>query len=213
MVMTDAGEDYFLGRDRPSLWEAERAEAEAWHHEMAEPPEEHDDGDDDVPPPDEPPAVYDALTDSAYAKVWGEALRWTVDQAEPPFTVRDVSLAYAEAWAEALRRIGWTVIPPDPNAGPLTSAAAPATSHEAARRAAITGGTVEAHILENCLAFGGWTTDEIEAASGRSHGSVSGAMNRLKRKGLVRETDETRPTRGGSPAFVYVLTDIAPEYR
>lgn len=164
----------------------------AWEHEMAEPREPHDDGDDDIPPPDEPAVI------NTFVEQWRDVIEATVT---------------SDDLAEVLRRRGWTVTAPDPDAGPLVARDAPETSHEAARRAAVTGGSLEAHILEACLHWGGWTCDEIEASTGRAHGSVSGAMNRLKRKGLVRESGETRPTRGGSPASVYVLTDIAPEYR
>ena len=179
----DHGDRGDPGEYADDAWQDEQ-ERRAWHHEMAEPPEDHDD-EPDIPPPDEP------------HRNWVEL----------GYPGTDAELA------EHLRARGWQVTLPDPDAGPLTTRSAPQTSHDAARRAQVTGGTVEAHILHACLHWGGWTTDEIEAATGRSHGSVSAAMNRLKRKGLVRESNETRLTRGGSPASVYVLTDIAPQYR
>lgn len=200
----DYVDEYHGGTDPTpdDAWQDEQ-ERRAWHHEMAEPREPHDDGDDDIPPPEESPLTR-PLTEEEYIRL-GSVFPTT----DPIQYLKDFGIDVVEI----LRRRGWTVTPPDPDAGPLVTRNAPETSRQAAVRAAVTGGTVEAYILENCLQWGGWTTDEIEAASGRSHGSVSGAMNRLKRKGLVRETDETRPTRGGSPAYVYVLTDIAPEYR
>lgn len=193
-------------------YESQR-EAEAWHHEMAEPREPHDDGDDDIPPPDEPYpcACHLVRPDDLHDQVCPNYVE------PPPEWMHEGWLREVDRWksdllAEVLRRRGWTLTPPDPNAGPLVTRNAPETSRQAARVAAVTGGTVEAHLL-SLLREGGWTCDEIEAVTGRRHGSLSGAMNRLKRKGLVRESGETRDTRGGVPAAVYVLTDIDPIWR
>lgn len=159
-----------------------------WEHEMLEPDEPPDyDPDEEpaVPPPDEPGSYIIPIR--RRPEVIGEYVR-------------------------VLRNEGYQVIPPDPNAGPLTTRAAPDTSRAAAEVARVTGHTVEAYLLD-LLQTGGWTCDEIEGVTGRRHGSLSGAMNRLKRKGLVRESGETRPTRGGVQAAVYVRTELDPIYR
>lgn len=181
------------------------AAREDWNHEMAEPREEHDDGDvaDDEGAP--PPPMSDPVR---------HVVAGSEDDPPPhePESTHPEDMLFLRTYAHALRRHGYQVIPPDPNAGPLTTRNAPDTSRQAAAVAAVTGGTVEAHLLA-LLEAGGWTCDEIEAVTGRRHGSLSGAMNRLKRKGLVRESGQTRPTRGGVQAAVYVRTEIDPIWR
>ena len=52
----------------------------------------------------------------------------------------------------------------------------------------------------------GWTDDELEQYTGRSHQSVSSIRNILMNKGYVRDSGDTRLTLSDNPAIVYVYT-------
>ena len=52
----------------------------------------------------------------------------------------------------------------------------------------------------------GWTDDELEQRTGRSHQSVSATRNTLMRKGYVVDSGNRRKTRSGNDAIVWVWT-------
>lgn len=52
----------------------------------------------------------------------------------------------------------------------------------------------------------GWTDDELEQRTGRSHQSVSATRNTLMRKGYVVDSGDRRKTRSGNDAIVWVWT-------
>jgi len=82
---------------------------------------------------------------------------------------------------------------------------APATSNTAVDR--IKTGTAQSQVLHYFQSSSrGWTDDQLERATGRSHQSVSSVRNILMNKGYVRDTGTTRLTRSGNPAVVYVYT-------
>ena len=83
---------------------------------------------------------------------------------------------------------------------------APATSKITVDR--IKQGSAQERVLQFFVAtpIGGWTDDELEDATGRSHQSVSSVRNILMNKGYVRDSGETRKTRSGNPAIVYCYT-------
>lgn len=53
----------------------------------------------------------------------------------------------------------------------------------------------------------GATIDELQAATGWLVQSVCPVVNSLQRSGLIRDTGHRRPTRTGSPAKVWTVTD------
>ena len=51
------------------------------------------------------------------------------------------------------------------------------------------------------------TSDELEYRLGKSHQSVSSALNRLMKKGLIKKSGMTKETRSGSKANLWELTE------
>lgn len=49
----------------------------------------------------------------------------------------------------------------------------------------------------------GWTDDELEQHTGRTHQSVSAARNTLMRKGYIADSGQRRKTRSGNDAIVW----------
>jgi hypothetical protein len=69
-------------------------------------------------------------------------------------------------------------------------------------------GSLQSWLLRCFEAVGprGFTDDELEEATMRTHQSVSATRNTLMRKGYVRDSGSRRKTRSGNPAIVYVRT-------
>ncbi len=82
----------------------------------------------------------------------------------------------------------------------------PATSHGAARRAALRSGTVRSQIVNTVATAGpvGLTGEEIAERLGRAWNRISSSLTELGRQGWLRK-DGTRPTSTGSEAAVWVL--------
>lgn len=59
----------------------------------------------------------------------------------------------------------------------------------------------------------GFTDDELEMKTGRTHQSVSAARNTLFRKGLIHPTGERRSTRSGNDAIVWRRTTVKAEVK
>ena len=55
----------------------------------------------------------------------------------------------------------------------------------------------------------GMTTDEIEKLTGKSHQSISSAVNHCEAAGWIKDSGERRKTKFGREAIVYVPTDLA----
>lgn len=107
--------------------------------------------------------------------------------------------------AQNLRALG-----PAQPAKPRSSGAGNVTSEMAAaymngKRA----GTQRAWILRRLQYGTGWTTDQLVEASQRPHQSISARVNELRDAGWLADSGETRKTRSGMDAIVWVLTDAA----
>jgi hypothetical protein len=89
---------------------------------------------------------------------------------------------------------------------------APGTSK--AGVSAIRAGTAQERVLSAFMRDGrrvlGWTDDELESFTNRSHQSVSSVRNILMRKGYVADSGARRKTRSGNDAIVYVWTGKEP---
>lgn len=86
---------------------------------------------------------------------------------------------------------------------------APATSKAVEPK--IREGSLQEHMLllfQTGVTREGWTDDELEQAMGRTHQSVSACRNTLARKGLIAATAQTRKTRSGNDAIVWVRTGV-----
>lgn len=81
------------------------------------------------------------------------------------------------------------------------------TSKAAAVQAEPTSATAEARVLEVIRASGsrGATDDEIEQATAMTHQGASARRRGLVLRGRVRDSGETRATRYGRKATVWVL--------
>ena len=114
-----------------------------------------------------------------------------------PYTPAEI-----DRMAGELRRLGWTVTPPDPNAQTKVRRNAPATSKAVEPKL----GSLQHDVLE-MIRWKGATDDELEASLRRSHKSVSASRNTLVRKGLIRDSGQTRKNRYNNDAIVWVATD------
>ena len=84
----------------------------------------------------------------------------------------------------------------------------PSTAHEAARKAKPSSGTRRYTVYRLIEAAGttlrqGMTDDELEAATGRSHQSVSATRNTLMNDGLIEDSGLRRRTQWGNDAIVW----------
>lgn len=70
-------------------------------------------------------------------------------------------------------------------------------------------GTQRAWILRRLQYGTGWTTDQLVEASQRPHQSISARVNELRDAGWLVDSGDTRKTRSGMDAIVWVLTDAA----
>lgn len=53
----------------------------------------------------------------------------------------------------------------------------------------------------------GLTCDQLETITRRSHQTVSASLHAIRKKGLIEDSGERRPTRSGRQAIVWVTTD------
>ena len=53
----------------------------------------------------------------------------------------------------------------------------------------------------------GLTCDQLETMTKRSHQTVSASLYHIRKKGLIADSGERRPTRSGRQAIVWVTTD------
>jgi hypothetical protein len=89
------------------------------------------------------------------------------------------------------------------------------TSEAAASRAKQSAETMRARVLEYITAQGeeGATDDEVEVALGMLHQTASARRRELELSGHIQKTDWSRPTRTGSQAAVYCVSEHAPPRR
>lgn len=70
----------------------------------------------------------------------------------------------------------------------------------------VKGGTFQSFVLDlftQSRREEGWTDDELERATSRTHQSVSAARNTLMRKGYIIDSGQRRKTRSGNDAIVW----------
>lgn len=85
------------------------------------------------------------------------------------------------------------------------------TSKEAAERIRPSLGMLEAKVLEAIKAAGsrGLVCDEAERITGLTHQCCSARFRGLEQRGLIRRTEDKRPTRSGRSAAVYLVSEVA----
>ena len=89
------------------------------------------------------------------------------------------------------------------------------TSEAAAHRAKQSAETMRARVLEYIATQGedGATDDEVEVALGMLHQTASARRRELELSGHLQKTDLPRPTRTGTHAAVYCVSEHAPPKR
>lgn len=101
-------------------------------------------------------------------------------------------------------------IPGPPAFGRAPFAAGSDTSASAADAIAPTAGRLRAAVLEYLRSRGehGATDNEIQAALAMHSNTEGPRRYELVEAGLVRRSDQRRPTRSGRPAVVWVAADL-----
>lgn len=89
----------------------------------------------------------------------------------------------------------------------------PDTAHVAAQVARLRSGTRRKEVFDLIRNAGhrGLTDDELEAATGRSHQSLSATRNTLMNDDLIVDSGMRRPTRYKNPAIVWVVPGLPAE--
>lgn len=85
------------------------------------------------------------------------------------------------------------------------------TSKEAAEAIRPALAHLEAKVLDAIKASGlkGLTCDECEKVTGLPHQTASARYRGLEQRGLIRRTEDKRPTRSGRSAAVYLVSEVA----